>query len=379
MSDLQSTSDGWDPARAREKFKLGLSEEEIRTIQAKFPKSATDGKGGLFADGVFEGGGVLGLAFLGASRCCAEVGIRWKGLAGTSAGAITASLLAAVEKNDDLERLFAGLDFQRFIGQKMSPLIIDFDPSDDLDHPLQMLVRLVMAFQLGEYSSDSFRDWLDVALKVGGVTSFSDIGKGDPEHQLKVVVSDISRGQMLVLPDSLPDPERSGFPVAEAVRLSMSIPFFFAPGRLDGDYIVDGGLLSNYPIWIYDQRDPDIVPRWPTFGFRLDDSREDAQPIPIHNAPDILKAMFKTMMYAHDRYYMDISKTTRTIHVNITNSGVTVTQFGLTSDQKDDLYRRGYECTKRYFLEQWNWETHLLTRGYALKSSSAIAVGHAVS
>jgi len=60
---------------------------------------------------VFEGGGVLGLAFLGAARCCAEVGIRWKGLAGTSAGAITASLLAAVEKNDDLERLFAGLDF----------------------------------------------------------------------------------------------------------------------------------------------------------------------------------------------------------------------------------------------------------------------------
>ena len=53
MSDLQSTSDGWDPARAREKFKLGLSEEEIRTIRAKFPKTATDGKGGLFADGVF--------------------------------------------------------------------------------------------------------------------------------------------------------------------------------------------------------------------------------------------------------------------------------------------------------------------------------------
>ena len=68
MSDLQGTSDGWDPARARVKFKLGLSEEEIRTIRAKFPETATDGKGGLFADGVFEGGGVLGLAFLGAAR-----------------------------------------------------------------------------------------------------------------------------------------------------------------------------------------------------------------------------------------------------------------------------------------------------------------------
>src|SRR5271157_6108353 len=324
MSAKQNTAQGWDPAQARGKYNLRMSAEEVSTIRAKFPQTASDGKGGLFADGVFEGGGVLGLGFLGAARCCTEVGIHWKSLAGTSAGAITASLLAALENNDDLERLFAGLDFEKFIGKKTSPLIVDFDASDDLDHPLLMLVRLTTAFQLGEYSSDPFRDWLDGALKVGGVTSFSDIGKGDPEHQLKVVVSNISRGQMLVLPGSPPDPERSGFPVAEAVRLSMSIPFFFAPGRLDGDYIVDGGILSNYPIWIYDQRDPDMMPRWPTFGFRLDDCRDD-QPIPIHNAPDILKAMFKTMMYAHDRYYMDISKTTRTINVDITNSGVTVT------------------------------------------------------
>ena len=188
---------------AREKFKLGLSEEEIRTIRAKFPETASDGKGGLFADGVFEGGGVLGLAFLGAAALCRGRD-SLEGPGGHVGRAITASLLAAVEKNDDLERLFAGLDFQRFIGQKMSPLIIDFDPSDNLDHPLWMLVRLVMTFQLGEYSSDPFRDWLDVPPESWSVTSFSDIGKGDPEHQLKVVVSDISRGQMRVLPDSLP-------------------------------------------------------------------------------------------------------------------------------------------------------------------------------
>ena len=363
MSEPHATSKDWDPAKAREKLGLVMSAEELSTIRAKFPPTASDGNNGLFADGLFEGGGVLGLAFLGAARCCDEVGIRWKGLAGTSAGAITAALLAAVANNGDLERLFASLDFQSFIGKKMSRLIIDFNPSDDLEHPLLMLIRLVTAGQLGEYSSEPFRDWLAAALKSCGVTSFADIGKSDPERKLKVVISDISRGQMRLLPDSLSDAEKTGFSVAEAVRLSMSIPLFFAPGQLGSDVIVDGGILSNYPVWIYDEQDLNAVPRWPTFGFRLFDSRED-KPISIHSAPDILKAMFQTMMHAHDKHNLATTKITRTINVDITNSGVTVTQFSLSNDQKDDLYRRGYQCTKDYLLNEWNWETHLQTRGY---------------
>jgi NTE family protein len=47
------------------------------------------------ADGVFEGGGVKGIAFVGALEAAEEAGItRWVNLAGTSAGAIIASLLA---------------------------------------------------------------------------------------------------------------------------------------------------------------------------------------------------------------------------------------------------------------------------------------------
>lgn len=363
MTTNPNAGQGWEPAVARTNYKLTMTAQEIAAIRAKFPESAADGKGGLYADGVFEGGGVLGLAFLGAARCCAELGIRWKGLAGTSAGAITASLLAALENNDDLERLFAGLDFLHFVSRKTSPLIIDFNPSDDLDHPLLMLVRLTTAFQMGEYSSDPFRDWLDGALKVGKVTDFGDIAKGDPDHRLKVVISNISRGQMWVLPDCLDPAAQSAFSVSEAVRLSMSIPLFFEPGQLNGDYIVDGGILSNYPVWLFDEVDREVTPRWPTFGFRLYDSRYE-QPISIQHSPDILKAMFKTMTQAHDRHNMETTKVTRTINVDITGAGVTTTQFSLSADQKDDLYRRGYECTKQYLLEDWSFAEHLETRGF---------------
>src|SRR3954469_5517085 len=84
---------GWDPVRARQTFGLTLTDQQKQAIHAKLPNSPEAGV--FFADGVFEGGGVLGIAFLGAARCCSDLGIRWKGLAGTSAGAITASLLAS--------------------------------------------------------------------------------------------------------------------------------------------------------------------------------------------------------------------------------------------------------------------------------------------
>ena len=232
----------------------------------------------------------------------------------------------------------------------MSRMIIDFNPSDDLEHSLPMLIRLVTAGQLGEYSSEPFRDWLAAALKGCGVTSFADIGKSDPERELKVVISDISRGQMRLLPDSLSDAEKTGFSVAEAVRLSMSIPLFFAPGQFGSDVIVDGGILTNYPVWIYDAQEPErsaAVADLRLRALQLPGRTSQSRSTP---PPDILKAMFQTMMHAHDKHNLATTKITRTINVDITNSGVTVTQFSLSNDQKDDLYRRGYQCTKDYLL-----------------------------
>jgi len=40
-------------------------------------------------------------------------------------------------------------------------------------------------------------------------------------------------------------------PVVMAVRMSMSIPLFFVPIKFEGDYYVDGGLLNNFPLWVF--------------------------------------------------------------------------------------------------------------------------------
>ena len=60
---------------------------------------------------------------------------------------------------------------------------------------------------------------------------------------------------MVVLPEDLPDygidPDR--FEIARAVRMSISIPYFFEPVIVKKHVFVDGGILSNFPMWIFDR------------------------------------------------------------------------------------------------------------------------------
>ena len=84
--------------------RLCLSDAQIASIQTKLPRAA-DGK--LYADAVFEGGGVKGTAFLGALRCFGDVGVQWRKVAGTSAGAITAATVAAGFSIAELENVIS--------------------------------------------------------------------------------------------------------------------------------------------------------------------------------------------------------------------------------------------------------------------------------
>lgn len=384
----------WNPVETRRKFGLTLSAAERAKAEANM--APLDRAGGLFdADAVFEGGGVLGIAFLGAARLCAELGLRWHGLAGTSAGAITATLLAADLNIDQLEQILGHLDFAAFLAKKTSRLIFNGDPSDDLEHPILLLTNLAMTGSLGEYSSDPFKLWLDEVLKWAGKQTFGEVWDKSgvaADRQLKIVVSDVTRGEMKVLPDDLEParptparpaegapgstvqagkveyrppltPKQRAFGVAEAVRLSMSIPFFFEPGTLDGSRIVDGGILSNFPLWIYDDDTPNRKPEWPTFGFRLVD-KADALPVPIEGATDLLSSMLKTMMLAGDRRYLSQRHQGRVIDLDLTGLNISATHFGLTGDQKDQLYTRGYLSAKEFFVNRWSWKNHLTLRGF---------------
>lgn len=370
----------WHPQKILAEGNLRLSQAEKKVILKKMPPP--DDQGQIYADAIFEGGGVRGVAFLGALRCCADLGLRWRKLAGTSAGAITAAFLAADFSMDELEKILGELNYKdQFLTKKTSPLIFNGDPADDLRFPLPMIASLFVTRQIGEYSSDPFRNWLQDTLSIGKLKTFEDVKQQGRGRELKVVISDIIRGEMLVLPDDLERREppkydslyeqlnlakAEDFSIAEAVRLSMSIPLFFEPGRLGNSLIVDGGILSNFPLWIYD-RQPGInalPPRWFTFGFRLLDRGIENQ-VNINGPLGLLSGVFRTMMNARDRYHQRESEQGRVINIDVTAAEVTATDFNLDVSKKVLLYRLGYEHTKNFFLNPaFSWKKHLISRGF---------------
>jgi NTE family protein len=364
---------------------LRLTPDEKADILSRMPPpSSVDGQ--IYVDGVFEGGGVRGIAFLGALRCCDDLGFRWRKLAGTSAGAITAALVAANFQIDELERIVGGLNYMEFLTQKTSRLIWNGNPADDLRSPVRLIFNLLVARQLGEYNSDPFRDWLQENLQQRGLKTFADIRSSPVGLDLKVIVSDITSGEMLVLPDDLAMEaieglgrpklieqlglqSRDDFQIAEAVRLSMSIPFFFEPGRLGSRRIIDGGILSNFPLWVYDvpaqaEKSAPLrkCPRWPTFGLRLTEEGFQKQ-AKITGPFDMLGAMFKTMMVARDRHHLNQANQGRVMNIDVTQAKVTATEFDISNEKKDILYRLGYQQAKEFF-RTWNWNKHLELRGF---------------
>ena len=317
------------------------------------------------ADGVFEGGGVKGLAFAGAIAAAAdETGVRsWVNVAGTSAGSIVAALLVAGFDAQGLRSVLEHTEYRRFA---------DYGFGGRWIGGLRNALRS-RGIARGEY----FREWLGERLSESELgkadVTFADIVRRDlppdlPEelrrkarYRLRVIASDVTAGRMMVLPDDLPDYSETedgppidpdSFRLADAVRMSMSYPFFFDPVTLYRDgrphLIVDGGILSNFPVWLFDSPDP-IKRR--TWGFRLHQGAGPEQP-PHHDVPrplwpiPLAKAIFASATEAWDQR-MSQASTVRT--VSIPTGSVRTLDFELAPEDRDYLYRSGYETARDFF------------------------------
>ncbi|MDF5720579.1 MAG: patatin-like phospholipase family protein [Rhizonema sp. PD37] len=304
-------------------------------------------------DAVFEGGGVKGLGLFGAVAVTEEKGYVFENVAGTSAGAIVAALIAAGYKGTELKKIQNEVDYLRFR-----------DPTLQQEIPLIGSV-LSLITEKSLYKGDFFESWLHERLQEKNISTFGDLVmeeyKDDPRYRykLQVIASDISRGKMLVLPRDIVDyginPDELS--VVKAVRMSMSIPFFFKPVTLTSSlgvssYIVDGAILSNFPVWLFDDGTPN--PAWPTLGYKLVDPDMD-KPHDIQSPLSLFTAMFYTMMEAHDARYIEDKNFARSIP--IPTVGVQTTQFDISARKRDELYKSGVQAAEEFF-QKWNFETY---------------------
>lgn len=349
----------------------GAGSADARNNDSRAARAATTGSGA--ADGtrrvdlVLEGGGVKGIALAGAIEVLEERGYRVNRVAGSSAGSIAGALATAGIPATTMVKVLRETDYRRF----------EDGPWWTRPLPYKGLgILLHNGIHRGAY----LREWLTEQLTMygdpGRTGTFADLRYQDPEagmelvgahaYRLVVTVSDLSVGRLRYLPleavdvGSTPDTLR----VVDAVRASTSIPLFFRPVRWKNAFgkpavLVDGGLLSNFPVSVFDRPEGE-VPRWPTFGIKLSAKPEADFGVQnqIRGPLSFGKAVVDTVTGFYDRMHIDASHSVaRTIFID--TAAVRPTHFDLSDEEREMLYRKGRKAATAFLdgdHEQVAWD-----------------------
>ena len=320
------------------------------------------------ADLVLSGGGVKFIGLVGAIVALMDAGYSFQRVSGVSAGSVVASILAAASQGDQLT------------GAEVKELALSVPLREWRDAgPVPFLgAAWGLARDSSMYRGDVAHDWIRGELKNLGVTTFGDLACDADElpegwcYKLVVTVADLTAAQLVRLPWDYRrlyglDPDEQ--PVADAIRASMAIPFFYRPVRLTNasgamSTLVDGGVLSNFPIDTFDRRDGK-PPRWPTFGITILPRATEGlgavmpalKPLRLLDQTALLESLLTTMLAGHDQTHLSQPwVAARAITVESTNVGVL--DFDAPRSRLEELYDNGYAAAQQ-FLSTWDWPTYL--------------------
>ena len=364
-------------------------------------------------DIVFEGGGAKGMAFVGSYQAFNERGHSYDRLLGTSAGAIAAVLLAAgysvQEMQDALSEQENGRSvFASFLGAPQSFSEDDIDHSAlrsllrEADIPfvpagleervdeslLRALLRTSQFRHLfsfvergGWYVADGFVAWLEKKLDAGAFRdqprrfskmSFAQLYAATG-IDLTLVAADTADARMLILNHrTAPD-----CPVVWGARMSMSIPLLwqevvwqpqwglYRGKEIAGNTVVDGGLLSGFPIALFVSAQPEVTSvmgdkrSLDVLGLLIDERL--AIPGAAAAAAAALTGLglgslrtaqragrlINTMTQAHDNAVIE---SFAQLIVRLPAKGYGTVEFDMSEARRGALVAAGYQATKDYLV-----------------------------
>jgi predicted acylesterase/phospholipase RssA len=374
-------------------------------------------------DMVFEGGGAKGMVFVGALQELKVRDVTPARLLGTSAGSIMATFLAAGYSTEEMS---AALSEEKdgkpvFLGFLETPpplseeeiqkgairtllravdtkLIPDF-AEDKLDDALASALstsratrRLASFIERGGfYAADFFLEWLREKLNTGTYTlergnhpkgaqrAFGGMTMAEffeaVGADLSLVAADTTDNQLLILNHrTAPD-----LPVIYGVRMSMSVPLLwheviwqpewglYRGKDISGNTVVDGGLLSNFPIELFLSDQPQVTAVMGTkttapemvLGFLIDEKAEvPGAPPGKGGAMDLgfevgqlrtverISGLMNTMIQAHDKSVMDIYEH---LVVRLPAKGYGTIEFDMSTERREALVNAGRQATVDFF------------------------------
>lgn len=368
-------------------------------------------------DLVFEGGGAKGMAFVGAYEAFVEQGHTFGRLLGTSAGAITAALLAAGYTADEMLAALAEQEngkpvFATFMGVpgsfseaeirggavrrllrdidiKLLPDLVEERLDDAIAQMLADSPRLRHVYSLiergGWYAADRFVSWLEAKLDSGpwkgGQRAFSGMTLAqfyaETGVELSVVAADTTGGRLLVLNHHT----APACPLVWAVRMSMSIPFVwpeviwsvewgaYLGMPIAGHAVVDGGVLSNFPIELLISDELQVTrlmgPKGedPVLGMLIDEGMPVRQ-LPSDSRGQLLEVdvqvtelrivrrlmgLVDTVTTAHDKMVIDAFSD---LVVHLPAGGYGTTEFSMSDAKREALVEAGRRAMRAYLAQQ---------------------------
>lgn len=288
----------------------------------------------MYIDAVYSGGGIRGYALIGAQQALEENGYQMRRVAGTSAGSIVASLVAA-----------------GYSGKEIEEIMINVTADDLLDKDFgttwPFLRWILLYWTLGLYKGNKMEAWIDGLLKKKGIRTFGDLPE---DKSLRIVASDITSGTIAVFPDDLPKYgiNPAAFPISKAIRMSCSIPYFFRPVKVKNKKFVDGGVLSNFPMWLFDT--DHVKKKRPVIGLKLNPDKLPQQQNEVENAVSMFAALFETMRNGHDNRYISRKHVKDIVFIAVPKE--VALDFNLSKEKKYELIETGRKSAKT-FLKKW--------------------------
>lgn len=310
--------------------------------------------------GVFEGGGVRASAHAGAYAAARAQGITFGRVAGTSAGSIVAALIAAGAEPEFITQSLMETPLRDFVGNPdirasiltQRPGLLR--PVARLSNAQSTVGRVArIATYSGLHSSEPIQKWMDDVLRklLSGRRSPGETGPvtfRELKLPLHVVAADITAGRAKIWSrEETPDDS-----VAMAVRCSCSIPFFYQAVGTNSSILLDGGIISNLPSFVFGRLDPSagrsVLSR--VLAFRLIENVPTVR-VPPTDVLDFVTQLADTIVGGSTAIQQQLQSSIYTITIN--TGSIKSTDFdSIRDEQKRELHAAGHLAVEKFVQEE---------------------------
>ena len=264
---------------------------------------------------VLSGGGIRGIAHIGALQALQELNIlaNIEVFAGASVGALVIALYLIGYEPNELREFIIKFDLAKLKIMNMMGFLANFgiDPGTNIEY---LIKRLIQSKNLNQ----------DITL-----LELFDITKK------KLIFSTVcvnTKEICYLSHENFPDLE-----LWKAVRMSISIPFYYTPISYLGKIYIDGGCMDNYPIELFKNNLEEVIGIYLIENKDEIDKLQDIETYALRVLQCFLEGVTLKSKKGYEKY---------TIAINL--DSISLIDYNINSEIKQKLYQQGYDATKKF-------------------------------